>query len=201
MGLIVGMIDPGSFEAFILILVPFSSLLTVLVIEPCYRLGRYKIVLVFLTLLMAYNFFGGMMLWRNSSGDEFLNKTAWIRSELSEEDTVLLSQFDYRLVDFLQYRSAARIVHLEGESGVVIARSHPDISMVQIDDFLQQAEEGNFTLYVLDDVISPSAGIKQCRSGEEKYAAAKTLGKRLVEKAVLVDASDFGKVYEIRFSE
>ncbi len=201
MGLIVAMIDPGSFEAWIPMLVPFSGLLTVLVIEPCYRLGRHKVVVIFLVLMLAYNFFGGMLIWKNSSGDQFLGKTAWIRNELSEKDTVLLSQFDYRLVDFLQYHSSARIVHLEDENDVMIARCHPDISTVPVDDFLEQAQSGEFRLFVLDDIISPTPDIKQCRSGEEKFAAAEALGKRLVDKAELVDASAFGKVYEIRFSK
>ena len=201
MGLIVAIIDPGSFEAWIPMLVPFSGLLTVLVIEPCYQVGKQKVVLIFLVALLAYNFFGGMMIWRNSGGDQFSNKTAWIRAELSEQDTVLLSQFDYRLVDFLQYRSSARIVHLEGENEVMIARSHPDISTIATDDFLEQAQNGEFRLFVLDDVISPTTDIKQCRGGEEKFAAAEALGKRLVEQAELVDENEFGKVYEIRFTK
>lgn len=201
MGLIVAIIDPGSFEAWIPMLVPFTGLLTVLVIEPCYRLGRHRVVLTFLVLMLAYNFFGGMLIWKNSSGDQFLGKTTWIRSELSEQDTVLLSQFDYRLVDFLQYHSSARIVHLEGGNDVMIARCHPDISTVPVDDFLQQAQSGNFRLFVLDDIISPSADIKQCRSGEEKFAAAEALSKRLQDKAQLVDKNEFGKVYEIRFNK
>ncbi len=201
MGLIVAMIDPGSFEAWIPMLVPFAGLLTVLVIEPCYRLGRRRAVVTFLVVMLAYNFFGGMLIWKNSSGDQFLGKTAWIRAELSAQDTVLLSQFDYRLVDFLQYHSSARIVHLEGENGVMIRRCHPDISTVPVDDFLQQARSGKFRLFVLDDIISPSADIKQCRSGEEKFAAAEALGKRLVDVAELVDTNDFGKVYEIRFGK
>ena len=198
MGGIVALIDPGSFEAWIPILVPFSGLLTVMVIEPCYQLGRYKVVLVFLTVLLAYNFFGGMMIWRNSNGDQFLHQTAWIRAELSEEDTVLLSQFDYRLVDFLQYHSSARIVHLFGDNEVMVARCHPDIRTMPLDELLDQAASGKFRLFVLDDIISPSSDIKQCRGGEEKFVAAERLGKRLSEKAALVDASDFGKVYEIR---
>ena len=201
MGLIVAVIDPGSFEAWIPMLVPFSGLLTVLVIEPCYQMGRHRVVLAFLGLMLAYNFFGGMMIWQNASGDQFLNKTAWIRAELSEDDTVLLSQFDYRLVDFLQYHSAARIVHLEGDNEVMIARCHPDISTVPVDDLLQQAQSGKFRLFVLDDIISPTADIKQCRSGEEKFAAAEALGKRLLDRAELVDENAFGKVYEIRFTK
>jgi len=201
MGLIVALIDPGSFEAWIPLLVPFSGLLTVLVIEPCYQLGRHKVVLAFLALLLAYNFFGGMMIWQNLSGDQFRNRTGWISAELSENDTVLLSQFDYRLVDFLQYHSSARIVHLLGDSEVVIARCHPDIRVMQLDELLEQAEGRQFRLFVLDDILTPSADIKHCRGGEEKFAAAEAVGNRLREKASPVDASDSGKVYEIRFSE
>jgi hypothetical protein len=201
MGAIVAVIDPGSFEAWIPMLVPFSGLLTVLVIEPCYQLGRHKVVLSFLVLMLAYNFFGGMMIWRNPGGDQFLNKTAWIRTELTAEDTVLLSQFDYRLVDFLQYNSSARIVHLEGADDVMIARCHPDITTMPTEQLLRQAQNGKFRLFVLDDIISPTTDIKQCRSGEEKFAAAEALGKRLFDLAELVDENDFGKVYEIRFSD
>ena len=83
----------------------------------------------------------------------------------------------------------------------MIARCHPDISTVPVDDFLQQAQSGKFRLFVLDDIISPTTDIKQCRSGEEKFAAAEALGKRLVDKAELVDSNQFGEVYEIRFSK
>jgi hypothetical protein len=151
--------------------------------------------------MLAYNFFGGMMIWRNPGGDQFLNKTAWIRTELTAEDTVLLSQFDYRLVDFLQYNSSARIVHLEGADDVMIARCHPDITTMPTEQLLRQAQNGKFRLFVLDDIISPTTDIKQCRSGEEKFAAAEALGKRLFDLAELVDENDFGKVYEIRFSD
>ena len=199
MGLLISIVDPGSFEAWIPMLVPFAGLLTVWVIEPCYRAGKRKVVLSFLVMMLAYNFFGGMLIWKNTSGDQFLGKTAWIRTELSAQDTVLLSQFDYRLVDFLQYHSSARIVHLEGENDVMIARCHPNISTVPVDDFLAQAQSDRFRLFVLDDIISPTADIKQCRSGEQKFAAAEALGKRLADKAKLMDENDFGKVYEIRF--
>lgn len=201
MGMLIAVIDPGSFEAWIPILVPVSGLLTVLVFEPCHRLGKQKIVIVFLAMLLAYNFFGGMVLWRNSQGDQFLNRTAWIKANLSEKDTVLVSQFDYRLVDYLQYHSSARIVHLLGDDELVIRRCRPDIGIMPLDDLLKQVEKGEFRLFVLDDVMEPAIDIKHCRGGEEKYAAAKALGERLQEDAVLVDTSDFGKVYEIRFSE
>ena len=49
--------------------------------------------------------------------------------------------------------------------------------------------------------MSPTADIKQCRSGEQKFAAAEALSKRLVDNAELVDANDFGRVYEIRFNK
>ena len=90
MGLIVGSIDPGGFEAWIPVLVPFAGLLTVLVIEPCYQLGKQKTLLLFLVLLLCYNFFGGMMVWRNTDGDQFFHKTEWVRNELTEKDMILL---------------------------------------------------------------------------------------------------------------
>ena len=53
LSLIVGVMDPGGFEAWIPVLPPFVGLLTLLVIEPCYQLGKQKSLLVFLALLLC----------------------------------------------------------------------------------------------------------------------------------------------------
>ena len=201
MGLIVGTIDPGSFEAWIPLLVPFAAMLTIFVIEPCWQAGKRKTVLTFLLMLFAYNFFGGMMIWRNTAGDHFLNKTAWVRSELGEGDTVMLNEFDYRMVDYLRYYSSARTVHLFGDDEVTLFRSHPDIHSIPLDDFLEGCKNGDFRLFVGDDVLSPDPDIKQCRGGEVKFADAMKLAERLKDHATLVDSSDDGDVYQIRFDD
>lgn len=202
-GGVVGTIDPGSFEAWIPLLVPFSALLTVFVIEPCCRLGKRKSILAVLAMLMAYNFFGGMLIWRNTAGDQFLNKTAWLRTELGEGDTVLLNLFDFRMIDYLQYYSQARVVHLWGDDQVTLFRSHPDIHSVSLDDFVGDCKSGDFRLFVMDDLLSPDPDIRQCRDGEVKFAAAQKLADRLRAegRAILMDANEFGEVYQIRFGD
>ena len=201
MGLIVGTIDPGSFEAWIPALVPFAALLTVFVIEPCFQMGKQRTLVVFLLLLFCYNFFGGIMIWRNSEGDYFFHKTAWIRKELTDQDTVLLNEFDYRMVDYLGYYSDARIVHLTGDDRVTIARSHPEIHSVSLDEFLTKHAADQRRLFVMDDVLAPPPQIKSCRSGEEKFEAATAMAVRLKSNAVLVDSGAFGETYQIKFTD
>ena len=197
-GLIVGTIDPGSFEAWIPVLVPFAGLLTVFVIEPCCQLGKQRTLIAFLLLVFCYNFFGGIMIWRNSQGDYFFHKTAWIRQELTEKDTVLLNEFDYRMVDYLGYYSDARIVHLTGADQVTIDRSHPRIHTLPLDAFLAEHTTEQHRLFVMDDVLFPSPQIKSCRSGEEKFEAATALADRLKAHAVLVDSGTLGKTFQIK---
>jgi len=201
LGLIVGTIDPGSFEAWIPVLVPFVGLLTVFVIEPCCQLGKQRTLIAFLLLVFCYNFFGGIMVWRNPQGDYFFHKTAWIRQELTEQDTVLLNAFDYRMVDYLGYYSDARIVHLTGADQVMIDRSHPEIHTVSVDEFLAEQSADQRRLFVMDDVLSPSPQIKSCRSGEEKFEAATKLAERLKSQAVLVDSGVFGETFQIKLTE
>ena len=201
LGLIVGTIDPGSFEAWIPVLVPFVGLLTVFVIEPCCQLGKQRTLIAFLLLVFCYNFFGGIMVWRNPQGDYFFHKTAWIRQELTEQDTVLLNAFDYRMVDYLGYYSDARIVHLTGADQVMIDRSHPEIHTVSVDEFLAEQSADQRRLFVMDDVLSPSPQIKSCRSGEEKFEAATKLAERLKSQAVLVDSGVFGETFQIKLAE
>lgn len=200
MGLVVGSIDPGGFEAWIPILVPFAGLLTVLVIEPCYQMGKQKTVLLFLVLLFCYNFFGGMMIWRNTEGDQFYHKTAWIRHELTEKDMVLLNEFDYRMVDYLSYYSNARVAHLSGDT-VKIGRGRPDIQSFSLDDFLHECETKKISLYVLDEVLSPTPDIKQCRNGEEKFKSATELATRLKPNAVLVDSNSSSETFQIKLTD
>ena len=200
MGLIVGSIDPGGFEAWIPVLVPFAGLLTVLVIEPCYQLGKQKTLLLFLVLLLCYNFFGGMMVWRNTDGDQFFHKTEWVRNELTEKDMILLNEFDYRMVDYLSYYSKARVAHMFGET-VKIGRGRPEIQSFSLDDFLHECETKEINLYVLDDVLSPTEDIKQCRNGEEKFEAATKLATRLEANAVLVDSNRSGETFQIKLAQ
>jgi len=190
LGGIVGTIDPGSFEAWIPVLIPLVALITVFVIEPCYQLGKQRTLITFLLLLFCYNFFGGIMLWRNTQGDYFLHKTAWIREHLTEHDTVVLNEFDYRIVDYLNYYSDANIAHLVGDKEVVFKRSHPEIYFISLDEFMDKYGKEQHRLFVLDDVLTPSPQIKSCRYGEEKYSAALELASRLKENAVL--AAYFG---------
>ena len=201
LSLIVGVMDPGGFEAWIPMLVPFAGLLTVLVIEPCYQMGKQKTLLLFLALVLCYNFFGGMMIWRNTSGDQFRNQTAWILNEVTEDDTVLLNQYDYRMVDYLSYYSKARIVHLVGDDIVSIDRAHPEIQHISLDEFLSQCESEKIRLYTLGNVLSPTPDIKQCRLGDVKFDAAMILAERLKENAVLVDSRDSGDTFQIKFGQ
>ena len=194
---VVGTIDPGSFEAWIPMLVPVAGLLTVLVIEPCCQSNHKRILILFLVLTLAYNFFGGAMIWRNTDGDIFFHKTAWIRQELNSDDTILLNEFDYRMVDYLSYYSEARIVHLTDADYITISRGRPEIHSVTVDDFMASHEKEKFRLFVLDDVLSPPTEIKSCRYGEARFAAASELAERLAEHAVLADSGEFGETYQI----
>lgn len=198
MGLVVGSIDPGGFEAWIPVLVPFVGLFTILVIEPCYQMGKKKTLLLFLVLLFCYNFFGGMMVWRNTDGDEFLQKTQWVCNELTEKDMVMLNEFDYRMVDYLLYYSKARVAYMFGDT-VKIGRGCPIIESFSLDDFLNECKTKKINLYVLEEVLLPTDEIKQCRYGEEKFDMATELAARLKSNAVLVDSNDSGDTFQIKF--
>jgi len=201
LSLIVGVIDPGGFEPWIPLLLPFAGLLTILVIEPCYQLGKTKALLAFLTLLFCYNFFGGAIIWRNNQGDDFYHKTAWIRSEVKEDDVVLLNQYDYRIVDYLNYYSKARIVHLSGDDMVSLERCDPNIKYILLDEFISQCEAEKTRVFTLGEVLSPTPDIKQCRLGEDKFNAARKLADLLKKNAVRVDESDSGDTYQIKFGQ
>ena len=194
---VVGTIDAGSFEAWIPMLVPFAGLLTVWFIEPCVQMERKRIIVLLLLSTLIYNFFGGALIWRNTQGDYFLHRTAWIRQELTEDDTVLFNEFDYRIVDYLNYYSEARIVHLTGSDQITISRSHPKIHAISVDEFLTNHKKGKFRLFVLDDVLSPPDEIKSCRSGEEKFEAASKLANRIGENAVVANSDAFGTTFQI----
>ena len=200
MGLVVGSIDPGGFEAWIPVLVPFAGLLTILVIEPCYQMGKQKTILLFLFLLFCYNFLGGMVLWRNTEGDQFYHKTEWVRNELTEQDMVILNEFDYRMVDYLSYYSKARVAHMFGDT-VKIGRGRPDIQSFSLDDFFNECKTKNINLYALGDSLSPTPDIKQCRNGEEKFEVATRLAARLKPNAVVVDSNSSGDTFQITFSD
>ena len=196
-GVVVATIDPGSFEAWIPLLVPFAGIFTVLVVEPCCRMEKKKSIVGFLVLLFCYNLLCGIVIWRNHQGDYFFHRTAWIRQELTERDTVLVNEFDYRFVDYLNYYSDVQVAHLFGDDCVTTNRSHPEIHSMSLDEFLARYESGRARLFVLDDVLTPPPEFKACRSGEYKFAAAVNLADRLRARTVLVNSDEFGDTFEI----
>lgn len=198
MTMIVATVDPGSFEAWIPVLLPVAGLLTIFVFEPCRKLGKQKSLVVFLLLLMCYNFFGGLLILRNQSGNYFQHKTAWIRQELGAEDTVLFNEHDYRILDYLIYHSDARVVFLTGEDNVTIGRNTYDIYSMPVDDFLTQHRESGNPLYVLDDVLTPDPAIRNCRYGDKKLRTATRLAERLKGKATLVNEGIFGSTWQVK---
>ena len=201
MGLIIGTIDPGSFEAWIPLLVPFVALVTVFAIDPCCQLGKQRTLIAFVLVLLCYNFFGGTMLWRNTQGDYFFHKTAWIRQELTEDDTIVINEFDYRMVDYLRYHTDAKIAHLTFADQITFKRSHPDIHCISLDAFLRDYRKGDKRLFAMGDTLTPDPKIKSCRLGEEKFAAAEKLAVLLSKNAKLVNTGRFGKTYQIQLAE
>ena len=130
-----------------------------------------------------------------------MDKTAWIRQNLTEKDTVILNEFDYRIVDYLNYYSDARIAHLTRDDRVTFNHSHPDIDSITVDEFVEKYNSGELRLFALDDFLAPSPEIKSCRYGEAKFAAAENLANRLKDDAVLVNSGTFGATYQIKKSE
>ena len=171
-------------------------MLTIFVFEPCQRVGKHRILIAFLIILMCYNFFGGLILWRNQSGDYFYHKTSWIRQELTEKDTVLFNMHDNRIVDYVMYYSDVRVVYLTGEDEITVGRNTPGIYCTSIEQFLASIEYGD-KLYVLEDVLAPDPAIKNCRYGQHRYDIAVQLAERLVGSSQLVNEGLFGKTYEV----
>ena len=130
-----------------------------------------------------------------------MHETAWINQELTENDTVVLNEFDYRLVDYLHYHGNARVAHLTEDDRITFDRSHPEISCIPLDDFIDQYVLGPHKLFVMDSTLTPSPQIRSCRHGEAKYAAAIKLADKLKDHAVLVNSSEFGDTYEIKMPE
>ena len=158
---------------------------------------KKKSIVGFLVLLFCYNLLCGIVIWRNHQGDYFFHRTAWIRQELTERDTVLVNEFDYRFVDYLNYYSDVQVAHLFGDDCVTTNRSHPEIHSMSLDEFLARYESGRARLFVLDDVLTPPPEFKACRSGEYKFAAAVNLADRLRARTVLVNSDEFGDTFEI----
>ena len=194
---VVGTLSPGAFEAWIPMLVPVCALVTIFVVEPCYQAGKQKTLILFLVLFLCYNFVGGMILWYNPAGDSFLQKTTWMRQELDQDDTILLNEFDFRIVDYLCYHSNAQVAHLLGDDRVVLHRSSPQITMEPLEDFLQRHQQGDRRLFTMGDVLSPDPKIKECKEGERKLKHGLILAERLKGHETLVNTQAYGKTFEL----
>lgn len=107
-GAIIGRLNPAGLEAWIMVFPPLVMLFAVLVIEPCFRLGRERLITAFVGVLFLHNAVGGMALVWSPANEYDRVAGAWIIAEAKPEDLVIVNG-NAGLGESLRYLSPARV--------------------------------------------------------------------------------------------
>ncbi|TQV83340.1 hypothetical protein [Denitrobaculum tricleocarpae] len=121
-GAVVGRLNPGGLEAWIMVFPPLILLFAALVVEPCMRMGRGAWVVAFAVVLSLHNAVGGMALVRDPAHEYARVVGAWVIDEAKSEDLVIVTG-DASLGESLRYLSAAQVAFVgEFQAPVISAR-------------------------------------------------------------------------------
>ncbi len=121
-GAIVGRLNPGGLEAWIMVFPPLVLLFSALVVEPCLRIGRRIWIVGFAVVLFLHNAIGGMTLVRDPANEYARVVGAWVIAEAKSEDLVIVTG-DASLGESLRYLSPAQVAFVgEFQAPVISAR-------------------------------------------------------------------------------
>lgn len=107
-GAIIGRLNPAGLEAWIMVFPPLVMLFAFLLVEPCVRAGRGRLVTAFAGVLFLHNAVGGMALVWDSENEYDRVAGAWIIAEAQPEDLVIVNG-NAGLGESLRYLSPAQV--------------------------------------------------------------------------------------------
>ena len=127
-GAVIGRLNPAGLEAWIMVFPPMILILAALVIEPCLRIGRGRLIAAFAGALFLHNAVGGMALVFDPANEYDRQRGAWVIAEAEPEDLVIVVS-NAGLGETLRYLSPARVA-------MIAVFQPPDVSVSLLENDL-----------------------------------------------------------------
>lgn len=192
---IVGYMDPGSNEAWLIVTLPMVVLAAVLLFEPAMRAGAVRTVVALVAVLAAYNYLGGIGLWQSERGDLFKARTAWLAANVKPADMVVIGQRDYRYLSYLGYvlrvEAAEFISPTELETFAVLPVRGT------LEEMRSRVRDRGGRLLVMGDFFEPSRSEIIRQSDVGIYEQAVRRAERYGSVGRLLDEGPYGRIYEL----
>lgn len=109
-GLIIGRLNPGGLEAWIMVFPAIMLIVATTVIEPLTKRHNRNLVFV-IVLLAVQNFIGGMGLVSDSEYDYHQMKGKWLIENTQSQDLVIIAG-DASLTEAIRYLAKAQVVNI-----------------------------------------------------------------------------------------
>lgn len=106
---VIGRLNPGGIEAWIVVLLPLWLLLSAVLLAPACRAGRPGIALALVLAIGLHNGAAGMAVVRDPAGDLLARRIAWLVEHAGPKDLIIVSG-DLPMADRLRYRSRATVM-------------------------------------------------------------------------------------------
>ena len=170
-GAIVGRLNPAGVEAWIMLLPPLALLAAVVILEPCLRKGRGRLLAGFAVVLFLHNAIGGMALVHEPEGEYDRAKGAWVIAEAQPRDLVIVAG-NAGLAETLRYLSPAQVALvglrdtpplaealLSGDVSRLLLRTRGrDFSNHVLRSLIREAGAAGGRVILFDDFFKPPGG-------------------------------------------
>jgi hypothetical protein len=109
-GLIIGRLNPGGIEAWVMVFPAIMLIVATILIEPLVKRHRRLLGSV-IVLLAAQNFIGGMYLVSNSESDYHQMKGKWLIENSQPQDLIIIAG-DASLTEAIRYLAKAQVINV-----------------------------------------------------------------------------------------
>lgn len=127
-GAVIGRLNPAGLEAWIMVFPPMILIFAALMIEPCLRIGRGRLIAAFAGALFLHNAVGGMAMVFDPANEYDRQRGAWVIAEAGPEDLVIVVG-NAGLGETLRYLSPARVA-------MIAVFQPPDVSISLLENDL-----------------------------------------------------------------
>ncbi len=192
-GAIALLLDPGVSEVWLIFVPTLVVFFTVLVIAPAVAAGKNKAVVGLVVLIALWNWFGGMAIFQDSSGDYYRQQLAWLEENATENDVLIVFVPQRALTKILSFDTNIKSVRLPSECS--LAGMEDAASMFQATLVSQRARGGR--VFALPQLIDPPSQRDFSRACDITGRSAEKLAAMAKQSAVVAHEDGQFTVYEL----
>jgi hypothetical protein len=189
-------LDPSTEEPWIIATTPLIAIFTISIVAPACAASGTRLVIALLTCLTIVNYFGGVGIYADATGERRRHVMAYLEANARPGDVLVASSREHSDWVHARYRLGMTIVYASGTTARTFGIAPRRDIAAPTDALLAAFAADGREIYALDRALYPDNRV-QVREGNLALQQAVNFAARWRTKAIEVASSPFGRVYRL----